>query len=272
MRTILVAFNGAKASINALRHAAQIARHSNGYVTALLAHAPPAGISALGDLLSSRAQDEIATAMSAHHENIEACFEELRDDLDLKSRLRLRRATGDVDEILTEYVRCFDILLTGQYRPDDVEEDVIVTPDIIALNGGRPVLAVPPDSRPDSRYGNVVLAWDGRRAAARAISDACMLIPPDGLVNIITVGDGVSQRQVEDLQDYLKCHGLRFSYRNLPKTAEPTGRTLLNYCQNINPDLLVLGAYEHSRFRETLVGGVTKTVLHECAFPVLMSH
>lgn len=266
---LLVAFNGSDGSVAALRYATSLAAQHGAHVTAMLAHTNHEVI----DRRSRWIPKEAAALLEAANTNvlreIEERFEAERKELGLEGALQLKEVTGRVDTILSEAARHYDMLLVGAHSDED-DEHVTLHPDRIALLSGRPVIVVPAGYDTDARHSHAALAWDGGRAAARALSDSLRLLETDGRVSVLTVGQR-NAWPIEDLMTHLARHGVEANHEDWP-TTHAVAETLLGWCERNDPSLLVLGAYEHSKFREDFLGGVTSEVLARTRIPVLLSH
>lgn len=270
IRNILVAFNGTDSSVSALRYAASLARNG-AHVTALLAHSSHEVINSRAAWVPAAARKIITEANAQILDEIEARFTSLKDGFDLGDRLHFQRVTGRVDTVLSECARGYDLLVIGQDRSEGVDEHVIAHPDRIALLSGRPVLIVPRDYDAAANHSHAVLAWDGTRASARALSDSLGLLEDQGRVTILSVGGATPPRPVSELVEHLSRHDVSATHETI--AAVPgVARALLAYCRETDPCLLVMGAYEHSKFREDFLGGVTARVLRDTPIPVLLSH
>lgn len=202
-------------------------------------------------------------------DKIEARFQELAPTLQLGDRLHWLREKGRVDAVVADCARGFDIILMGRFACDDPH--VEVHPDKVAMQSGRPVLIVPGRYAEPANHQHVVVAWDSGRAAARALSDAMQILESTALVTILTVGDDPLSRPASELENHLERHGAKAEHVHLD-ACRSVAEAILGFCADREPGLLVMGAYEHSKFREDLLGGVTAMVLRECPLPVLMSH
>ena len=121
--------------------------------------------------------------------------------------------------------------------------------------------------------GTALVAWNGTRESVRAVSDALPLLGRAGKVMAIGVDEGGARRPPADaLCAYLARHGITAEPVALAGGGEPVARLLLAKADEIDADLLVMGAYGHSRLRELVLGGVTRQVLAEARLPVLMAH
>lgn len=271
VRNILVAFNGSADAEAALRYGASIARANGGHVTALLAHSGHEPIHSGAPWVPARARDIIAAANAEILTDIRAKFDALSGDLDLGERLHYLDATGRVDAVISETARCFDVLIVGRPYEAGTDEHVVLHPDRIALLSGRPVIVVPAGYDREAHHDRAAVAWDGSRAAARALFDALQLLAADGEVAVLTVDGTPLPRPLSELTALLDRHGItaHVQYVSQQKTA---AATLLAHVESTDPSLLVMGAYEHSKFREDFLGGVTADVLRSIRIPVLISH
>ncbi|WP_270727524.1 universal stress protein [Shimia sp. Alg240-R146] len=271
LKNILVAFNGSEGSVSALKYAAALADETT-HVTVLVAHSDHDIVTSSGMWVPSSARAIIEQANIDFVGEIEARFDALRGELNLGNRLHYRREAGRVDSIISETARAFDLVVIGQDLPtEEVNEHIFVHPDRIALVSGRPVLIVPQGHDAKATHSHAVLAWDGGRAAARALSDALGLLEDQGHVTVLSVGDTDAPRPSKDLMDHLARHGISATRQKIPATPGPA-RALLAYCREKDPCLLVMGAYEHSKFREDFLGGMTARVFKRTPIPVLLSH
>lgn len=270
IRNILVAFNGSESAKTALAYAASLAG-TQAHVTALLAHSSHDVIDRRGAWVPEAARKIIAEANAGVLSAIEERFEAMRRTLGLDDRLHFLRSSGRVDAVLSETARGFDIIVVGHDRGEDVDEHVTIHPDRIALLSGRPVLIVPQGHDSEARHSHAVLAWDGSRSAARAMSDSLALLETQGKVTVLTIGEQELARPAEEVVTHLERHGISATAERIAADPGPA-RALVAYCRDRDPCLLVMGAYEHSKFREDFLGGVTARVLRDTPIPVLLSH
>ncbi|MCB1354667.1 MAG: universal stress protein [Rhodobacteraceae bacterium] len=269
MMNLLVAFNGSEGSVAALRYAASLAERLGAHVTAMMAHTTHVVIDKRSRWIPKEARTLLDEANAGLLREIEEKFEAERKAIGLVSALQLKEVTGRVDSVLSEAARHYDMLIVGSHSDTD-DEHVTLHPDRIALMSGRPVVVVPAGYDGGAQLSHSALAWDGGRAAARALSDSLRILEDDGRVSVLTVGPRASW-PVEDLMTHLSRHGVEAVREEWPKSY-PVAATLIDWCRKHQPSLLVLGAYEHSKFREDLLGGVTSEILSQIDIPVLLSH
>ncbi|MGK5026368.1 universal stress protein [Janthinobacterium sp. RB2R34] len=182
--------------------------------------------------------------------------------------------------------RYADLVVISQYNAADKSPSVMRDfPAYVLLHSGTPVLIVPhamPLAQPQSPAAarNVLLSWNGSKEASRAVSAALPLLQRAGQVHVAVFD---AQRHAAehgdhpgaDLLQYLARHGVQAKLLLLDGGATrrgDIGEALLAQVSELSADLLVMGAYGHSRLRETILGGVTRTVLQSMTVPVLMAH
>ena len=132
---------------------------------------------------------------------------------------------------------------------------------------------------PAGYRGNVfnnkaVIAWDGGRAAARALADAMQILETEVSVEIVSVGRSPLEGSLPgiNVQMVLDRHDVNVTLTELPRGRRSIADTLVEHCESTGAGLLVMGAYEHSPLREGLIGGVTHDIALRAKIPALMSH
>lgn len=149
---------------------------------------------------------------------------------------------------------------------------LMATPaEYVLLNAGRPILVMPPGTSLVPG-GTVVIAWDGRREAARAVADAMPLLTLASrvILQVVLAGSGPDEHGAADAVRWLAQHGVGASLR-LEEGTSPAD-SLMRVARNEAADLLVAGGYGHSRLGELVMGGTTRTLLRNSPVPLLMSH
>jgi nucleotide-binding universal stress UspA family protein len=173
---------------------------------------------------------------------------------------------------VTRRAQATDLVLLGQRDPDHATG--LDTPEEVVMACGRPVLTVPYAGHRD-RIGEVtVVAWNGSREAARAVQDALPLLAASASVTVLLVNpeEEADIDDADQLVAHLARHGLNASKRVVQQDILAVSDTILAQIASLGADLLVMGAYGHSRLREMILGGVTRDVLRNMNVPVLMSH
>jgi nucleotide-binding universal stress UspA family protein len=144
--------------------------------------------------------------------------------------------------------------------------------EALVVESGRPVLLLPEERSP-GRFDHIVIAWDGSRAAARAVADAQFLLGKTTRVTVICAPEDKPDllAAAQDLSDAFSARGLQVETASVSKEGSIGGLLQLK-AMELDADLLVMGGYGHSRFREFLLGGATAEVLLKTRLPVVMSH
>ncbi len=149
--------------------------------------------------------------------------------------------------------------------------------ETVAFESGRPVVIVQPKPNGNAavRLDTVVVAWDGSRPAARAVADAMPLLRHARAVHILTVlheKEDATPGLGAELVRHLSVHGIEARVDEIDSKGSSIGPILGEYVNSLPADLLVMGAYGHSRVREFLLGGATQSMLSAPPVPVLLSH
>ncbi|MDN3922220.1 universal stress protein [Roseateles violae] len=152
-------------------------------------------------------------------------------------------------------------------------------PESVLLHSGRPLLALPYAGADPTLPldGRIVVAWDGGREAARAMHDALPLLRQARTVEVLVFESsaGGDPRHGPlpgaDIGLWLARHGLRVEVRQM-STAMPVGEALISHAVDVEAQLIVAGGYGHTRLRETVLGGVTRTLLRSSPVPLLLAH
>ncbi|MDP3826142.1 MAG: universal stress protein, partial [Polaromonas sp.] len=178
--------------------------------------------------------------------------------------------------VFTQQALYADLLVLGQHDPAstpatgvpvDFAESVIVA-------SGKPALILPYIGVPASIGDTMVLAWKPTREAARAVSAALPMLQRARRVHVLSwsgADEAVSGQRL-DLESYLKLHGVEATWHREAGEPELLGELLLSRAFDLEADLLVMGCYGHSRAREWVLGGTSRTVLRSMTLPVLMAH
>jgi len=179
--------------------------------------------------------------------------------------------TGREDDAMAAHGRLADIIVSARPTEDsDVSTNLALNAALFET--GRPVLVVPPSApRPMGR--NIVISWNGSAQAARAVASAMPLLTAAESVTVFTVDSGrTSGERAPELASYLAWHGISAKTQTISGPSATVGPKLIDDVRTEAADLLVMGAYTHSRMRQLILGGVTRHVLENADLPVLMAH
>lgn len=190
-----------------------------------------------------------------------------------------RASERDALEAVRLNARYSDLVVIGQ-RERGAEYDTGLAPDFVeelVLSAGRPVLLVPYVGRFAETGRHVLVAWNAGREAARAVVDALPLLARAETVNVMVFDPHKRPADHGDIPGadiglYLSRHGVKVSVSQQRSGDEHVGEQILSRAADAGADLIVMGAYGHSRMRELVLGGATRTLLDSMTVPVLMSH
>ncbi|MFD2271597.1 universal stress protein [Undibacterium arcticum] len=178
---------------------------------------------------------------------------------------------------LSLQTRYCDLVVVSQSDPDQSSPGVIADlPEYVMLNCARPVLIIPYAGQFDLVGNNALVAWDGSMEATRAVTNAIPLLKRAKKCHRSTVqspalSDMHGAQPGADVALYLARHDIKIEVLQ-QHTELDVGDALLSLAADMRSDLMVMGGYGHTRFREVLLGSVTKTMLKTMTVPVLMSH
>ncbi|MGZ5872833.1 MAG: universal stress protein [Bradyrhizobium sp.] len=175
----------------------------------------------------------------------------------------------EAPDLLVEYARLRDLTIMAESDDRWYAEAVI-------FGSGKPTLILPQRPRPRPfELGTVAVAWDFSRAAARAVSDALPFLEEAKKVRVISVLNEKAldrKHSAEELSKNLSRHGIDVVLDRVDAKGMSIGQVLEVYVVSHAADLLVMGAYGHSRLRELMLGGATKSLLSKPPLPILFSH
>jgi nucleotide-binding universal stress UspA family protein len=194
--------------------------------------------------------------------------------------LEWRAPAGSRIDAAVSQARCADLIVVSQ--PEPAQTGWSFAAQLVAavlLEGARPVLVVPYVGAPETVGANVLVAWDGGREASRALGDALPILARARQVTVACLDPSASARGADALArdrllSYLRRHGIaaRLESDALGEGDIAIGDWLLSRVADLGNDLIVMGGYGHSRWREEVLGGATRELLTTMTVPVLMAH
>jgi nucleotide-binding universal stress UspA family protein len=169
--------------------------------------------------------------------------------------------------------RRFDVAVVGQAKREHGASEELMIEGAL-FESGRPVIVVPYIQNQDLTLDHVVVCWDGGRTAARATADALPFLKRAKKVEILVVEEARKQSQVTGarLSEHLARHGVAVEVKRVARAGIGVEAAILSHAADTGADFLVMGGYGHSRLREFILGGVTRSILTSMTAPVLMSH
>lgn len=188
-----------------------------------------------------------------------------------------RSEEGEPSLVVTEQSRYVDMTIITQSMQDSEENVPRNLSGHFLLDSGRPALIVPHIGAPPGVPKNILVAWDDSRASTRALNDAMPLLANADSVQLFTINAHGKSRETKevsaiDISKHLARHNINVETRVLVADQIDPADLLLSHVADMGIDMVVMGAYGHSRFRELVLGGMTREILQSMTVPVLMSH
>ena len=291
IKTILVPVPNLIQARSALETAFLVARRFNGHVVGL--HVRPAfsedKIQAVMELASLGRSNPLLretgdAPVFAEDEDTRAArqlFEDVRKAMRVESRDKpcdppeisgaFKVIAGDGPEAIAEQARIFDLVITSQPR-NDPDHGLRETLRAILFHSGRPVLSAP-ERIPETIGETILVAWSSSALSARAAAIGRLYFGRARKVGVLTIadqqGDGPS---AEEFVEYLAWHDINATLIEAELGRRRLGDVILDQAAAFDADLLVMGAYSQSPFRESLTRGVTNHILSHAELPVLLTH
>ncbi|HYB56334.1 MAG TPA: universal stress protein [Alphaproteobacteria bacterium] len=281
IKTILAPITGYEATSAALASGMRLAKRLGAFVEVLHAQQNPresVPFIAEGTLTSVINQYIAQAEKEAEARRVEAeriCEEAARaagvPATGPGAALRFDSIFGSAAQEVSTRGRVADLILVGRV-PDDREVEWRLMVEAALIESGRPVLLMPAATR-ELAGVSVAIAWNGSMEAARAASAA---LPILHLAKHILILSGAKDAPVEPspsrVGEWLARHGIAAKRRSVALEGWPVGEQLVTEAAGAGAELLVMGAYGHTRMRETIFGGATRSVLNESSLPVLLAH
>ena len=276
LKDLLVHIDNSKANPGRLDAALRLAAAHGAHLTGL--YVTP-GREAVPLFVESHIPQEFLDARrkadAKRSEEAERQFKAAADKAGVSTEWRF--VEGGLTPTLSLHARYTDMLILGQADATDAmsvdKEDV----EDIILDVGRPVLLIPYVGAARTPGKRVLVAWNGSREAMRAIHDAMPLLERAEAVEVLSVdpprssaGDG--DVPGADISLHLARHNVKAEASHAEARDISVGDTLLSRAADHQADLIVMGAYGHTRYRELVLGGATRHLLETMTVPVLMSH
>ncbi|GGD10768.1 universal stress protein UspA [Aureimonas glaciei] len=269
---VLVHLDGSGQDVANLAHAEMIATVFGAHVRGVFTHVIPSALVSvgpdLGQLSAAFWRDDAALADTAEQQARQRL-------LLLDAATDLLRADGlshEIGRTLAQLSRAVDMVVLGRPQggagPDLLES--------VLFDAGAVVFVVPPEAVQPKDPETIVIGWRDTTECSHAIAAALPFLQNAGRVHLVEVAEGSADDEDDslpaaDMARHLARHGVSVDVRRL---SHPSSRAdaLLNEAAILGADLIVIGAYGHSRLREMLLGGVTRELLTRSTVPLLMAH
>ena len=273
---ILVHIDQSPRALMRLDIAAELARQHGAHLTALQVIDVALPVMAMGDggggAVIAELMEQMRQSALAAGVKLKVAFEAALAREGIMGEWR--KVEGTTQEILALHGRYADLLVLGQ---DDPESDSAGLLEAMVFDCGRPVLAIPFAGSFNTIGKRVLVGWNASREASRALHDALPLIAKAETATVFLANPkrglgGHGEEPGADIARHLARHGMKVEVAMAIADDVPDSALLLNHASDMGADLLVMGAYGHSRLREFILGGMTRSLLREMTVPVLLSH
>jgi nucleotide-binding universal stress UspA family protein len=273
-KTILIYLNDRRRAERMLEPAVFLARRYNAHLIGL--HVYPSVISPpIPSPVSRHVAGTILEFERAESDAIGAIFAAMTANQPFVSEWRAVKAPlFEMPTVVMDHARATDLIVAGQADPSWNFSLTMDFPERLALESGRPVLVVPNAGQHQEFGRSAFIAWKPTREAARATFDALPLLKGAEQVHILEVKQSADTPAIPDtsIEAALGRHGIKSILRNTVAPDSRVGDEILSKLAEKGADLLIMGAYGHSRVREYVLGGATRHIARHVAVPTLWSH
>jgi nucleotide-binding universal stress UspA family protein len=275
IRDIIVHVDGAEATKGRVAFAIALAEAHDAHLAGV-AFAPTALLPLYGPDVGFADMAEVMSSVRTQSDAALTAFEEQAAAAGISAEVRL--VQGVSDEFPADFAMCarsFDLVVLGQPRDGDPLIGQYALVERCLFASGRPVIIVPAAaSRP--ALETIVVAWDGSAEAARAVHDALIFLKDAKRVVVLVAcaeDDGTGNApDTSDIVAHLARHGIATEVLTVKPRDGDIGRTLVMTCRELEADMMVMGAFHHSRLRQYILGGVTLTLLEQATLPLFLAH
>ena len=185
-------------------------------------------------------------------------------------RSHFSAAEGDVSTALNQYSRYSDLLIVPQRKNDRFDFNPYYQLPEVLLGAACPVLLLPDNQPPVLPPETALLAWDGKRECARALKAAMPMLSRVKKIDIVAIN--CEDDDAKEIADHIGRHEIQTEVHSVEDGHFDIGEVLLNQATTLDSQMMIMGAYGHSRIRELMLGGTTRHVLEHVQLPVLFSH
>jgi len=281
-KDILVHLDDSPRSDIRMNIAAELAAHDDAYLAGVYGMELPSLAMFMGDtsIFDMRVADEIIRQGREHAQKAADAVRERFQDAVRQYRIpgAWRAVENPVSDAVAVHARYTDLVVVGQHDPEHPSPaGEAHLPETVILESGRPVLVIPyfGDIKPIGQ--TVLIGWKSGREAARAVNDALPFLRQARSVTVLAIDpqNGIGEDDktpATDVVKHLARHGITATATHTISGGIGEGNVLLNTASDLGADLLVAGGYGHSRAREFVLGGATRSLLATMTLPVLFSH
>lgn len=265
--------NGNQAVVDYAVSAAKVlGAHITGIAIALIPNIPGAsmGYLPIEKIEATRQANEAAAEAAVEY------FIKATASAGVSSEAQILRADfSKAAQRFSRVARRFDIAIVAQAEPN-VKAIQATIAEATLFESGRPMIVVPYIQKAQLKLDRVMVCWDGSRTAVRAIADAIPLLEKTKDIEVVKIVTSERHKGEEfdgaDMGLHLARHGFKVQVTRIQQDSVDAANALLSHCADSGADFMIMGGYGHSRLREFVLGGVTRSILSSMTVPTLMSH
>ena len=278
IKDLLAVITGLDSDEHVIRQAEQLAREHDAFLTVLIVNwLPPVSGFYDGGMVDPGWGELIKTIHKELNQSKEKVEARLASSVDRSAVETLVIERTSARWAVAVRARHADLTLVGRPTRKEQHDTQQIFLQAALFGAGRPVLVVPPDGKSEPLGRRVLIGWDAGREAARAVNDALPMMEKAEQVSVVTIDAAPSNARYGevpggDISTHLARHGLEVELRNVASANRPEAKVLLDEAMTVSADLIVMGAYGHSRLQEMVFGGMTREILISANIPVLLSH
>jgi len=277
-KTLLVCLSNKEEAERLLPVAIVVARQFNAHLIGLHYVQSMEMYASVSTQLSGAALAEMSSIHEQHANDIHEVFERLTLSEDFVSEWRqIHTSSAATGERIAEQTCCADLIIMGQTDPEHAHPGPANIQRHVIEHGGRPVLVVPRYGKFEHIGSRTLIGWSGTGQCSRAVHDAIPFCQQSRITNLFWVSgtdkeaNAELERSGHDMAAALDRHGVKAEASHRVKTDIPIGDELLNEAADRGSDLIVTGAYGHSRLYDFVIGATTSHLLRFMTTPVLFS-
>lgn len=269
-KSILCPYSGDASRGSGLKHAIKLARLYDAHLTGVMRHGRPLLERRFAAQIPEHLLQTLHDADNAKAKDVAARFRSVTAEAGLADRAEFIDLNPARHGPMAEFARSFDLIVTGAHAvTSDDDAHLSANPDMLALQSGRPVVVVPDGYDAPGLASHALVAWDGKRSATRAVADALSALT--GKISVTLLSVTTAPKNTDHLVRNLQRHGIDVQARTVSKSGS-IADTILREAEKDDARLVVMGAFEHSKFSHDLFGGVTTDVIRNSKVPVFMAH
>ncbi|MFT5066119.1 MAG: nucleotide-binding universal stress UspA family protein [Yoonia sp.] len=276
LRTILVCLTSTSSAASLLKSAAILARRDNAHVIGLHISESLVVYPGIAMHIPDGTYEAFAQSQKGHREEIKAIFEAQTHAEDFPKEWRqMHSDTKPVSDCIVDNARSADLVIMAQDDATQARVTALQLPAHVIKESGRPVLVIPRDYTAETLGDTILLGWSKTPEATRAVHDMCIVASENAQVTLLRVDadldDPLADFAANDIAAALTRHGLNVDVVHRKEKAKKVAKIISHEAFEMGADMLVNGAFGHSRTFDFVIGAVTHKLLAGAKIPVLFS-